>query len=156
MRTVKKPSSYPQPILNTPQPIHKVHVYQPLLKVRKNNGIASRKLQRTLPRVQSIGVSTLYRRSPCVSCLEDHFPFPCLREELLCQSFTRGASAARKSSTLITGMALTESRRSTVRSNPLTVSLQESESRITMQGPAKHGVGLGPQRMMLIHVSPLE
>ena len=45
MRTVKKPSSYPQPILNIPQPTHKVHVYQPLLKVRKNNGIASIKLQ---------------------------------------------------------------------------------------------------------------
>lgn len=64
---------------------------------------------RTLLRVQN--KNPLHRGSPHVSCFEDHFPFPSLRQERLCQSFTRGASTlpVRKSSTPIIGMGLTQS-----------------------------------------------
>lgn len=86
-------------------------------------------------------------------------PFPFLGEEPFCPFFTGETSPVRRSSTLITGMGLTQSQ-----GNPLyTVSpppppaesLPKSESGITTWSPCKRTwVGLGTQGMVLVSVSP--
>lgn len=83
-----------------------IYVYQLLSKVRGNNGTTAVELdsKQTLPRLQNKETSNLYRESPPVPGFEDHFPFPSLREEPVCQLFTREPPPVRKSSTLITRM----------------------------------------------------